>query len=70
MAVADVERLGLKAGDEVRVSQDGTSVLAKVDPKERVSQGVVFLIEGTKDANANGLLNGSPVEVSIEKVGE
>jgi NADH-quinone oxidoreductase subunit G len=69
MAVADVERLGLKAGDEVRVSQDGTSVLAKVDPKERVSQGVVFLIEGTKDANANGLLNGSPVEVSIEKVG-
>jgi NADH-quinone oxidoreductase subunit G len=69
MALADVERLGLKAGDEVRVSQNGTSVLAKVDPRGRVSQGVVFLIEGTKDANANALLNGGPVNVSIEKVG-
>jgi NADH-quinone oxidoreductase subunit G len=68
MALADVERLGLKAGDEVRLSQDGTSVLAKVDPKERVSQGVVFLIEGTKDANANALLNGGPVSVEITKV--
>jgi hypothetical protein len=29
----------------------------------------VFLIEGTKDANANALLNGGPVSVSIEKVG-
>jgi anaerobic selenocysteine-containing dehydrogenase len=70
MAVSDVERLGLKAGDEVRVSQNGTSVQAKVDPRERVTAGVCFLIEGTKDGNANALLNGSPVDVTIEKVGD
>jgi NADH-quinone oxidoreductase subunit G len=67
MAISDVEALGLKAGDEVKVAQNGSSVVAKVDPKERVSRGVVFLIEGTKDGNANGLLNGSPVSVEISK---
>ncbi len=70
MAVSDVEALGLKAGDEVRVGQNGSSVTAKVDPKERVQRGVVFLIEGTKDGNANGLLNGSPVSVEITKASE
>ncbi len=70
MAIKDVEALGLKAGDEVKVAQNGSSVTAKVDPKERVTQGVVFLIEGTKDGNANGLLNGSPVSVEISKAGE
>ncbi len=68
MAVADAERLGLKAGDQVKVTQNGNSVVAAVDIKERVAQGTVFLIEGTKDGNANALLNGGPVEVSIEKV--
>jgi NADH-quinone oxidoreductase subunit G len=70
MSVKDVERLGLKAGDEVDVAKNGTSVRAKVDPKERVEEGVCFLIEGTTEDNANGLLNGGPVEVSIEKVGK
>ncbi|MFI5028146.1 MAG: NADH-quinone oxidoreductase subunit NuoG [Solirubrobacterales bacterium] len=69
MAINDVERLGLRAGDEVRVAKNGTGVLAKVDPKERVPEGVCFLIEGTKNGNANGLLNGGPVSVTIEKVG-
>jgi NADH-quinone oxidoreductase subunit G len=70
MSVADAERLGLKAGDEVKVAQNGNSVVAAVDIKERIAEGTVFLIEGTKDANANALLNGGgPVEVSIEKVG-
>jgi anaerobic selenocysteine-containing dehydrogenase len=69
MAVADVDGLGLKAGDEVQVSQNGTSVRAKVDPKERVQAGTVFLIEGIRDGNANALLNGGPVDVTIEKVG-
>jgi NADH-quinone oxidoreductase subunit G len=69
MSVADAEGLGLKAGDEVKVAQNGNSVVAAVDVKERIVQGTVFLIEGTKDANANALLNGGPVEVSIEKVG-
>jgi NADH-quinone oxidoreductase subunit G len=70
MSVADAERLGVKAGDEVRVSQNGTSVQAAVDVKERVQAGTVFLIEGIKDGNANALLNGGPVDVTIEKVAE
>jgi NADH-quinone oxidoreductase subunit G len=69
MSVADAERLGLKAGDEVRVAQNGTSVLAKVAVKERVQEGVCFLVEGVAGANANGLLNGGPVAVRIERVG-
>jgi anaerobic selenocysteine-containing dehydrogenase len=69
MSLKDVERLGLKAGDEVDVAQNGTSVRAKVDPKDRVEEGVCFLIEGTAEDNANGLLSGGPVEVSITKVG-
>jgi NADH-quinone oxidoreductase subunit G len=69
IAISDAQRLGLKAGDEVRVSQNGTSVVATVEVKERVQDGVVFLIEGTAGDNANALLNGGPVAVSIEKVG-
>ena len=68
--MADAERLGVKIGDEVQVAQNGSSVRAKVDVKERIADGTVFLIEGTKDGNANGLLNGGPVSVTIEKVGE
>jgi NADH-quinone oxidoreductase subunit G len=70
MSLADAERLNLKAGDEVKVAQNGNSVVAAVDVKERIAEGTVFMIEGTKDANANGLLNGGPVEVHIEKVGK
>jgi NADH-quinone oxidoreductase subunit G len=68
MAISDVERLGLKAGDDVQVSQNGTSVRAAVDPKERVPAGTVFLIEGVEDGNANALLNGGPVSVEVAKV--
>ena len=70
ISVADAERLGVKIGDQVRVGQNGSSVVAAVDIKERIADGTVFLIEGTKDGNANALLNGGPVDVSIEKVGE
>ncbi len=66
---ADADRLGLKPNDEVTVSQNGTSLRARVSIKERVSEGVCFLIEGTAEDNANGLLNGSPVSVTIEKAG-
>ena len=69
MAVADAERLGLKIGDEVRVAQNGTSIEAAVDVKERIAEGTVFLIEGVRDGNANALLNGGTVDVTIEKVG-
>jgi NADH-quinone oxidoreductase subunit G len=68
LAASEAERLGLKDGDEVSVAQNGTSVLARVDVKERIQAGVCFLIEGTAEDNANGLLNGGPVRVTIEKV--
>ncbi|HEU4707416.1 MAG TPA: NADH-quinone oxidoreductase subunit NuoG [Solirubrobacterales bacterium] len=67
---ADAERLGLKTGEIVRVSQDGSTVEAQVQIKERVPAGVVFLAEGVADGNANALLNGGPVQVQIEKFSE
>jgi NADH-quinone oxidoreductase subunit G len=68
ISLADAERLNLKTGDPVRVSQNGSSVDATVQVKERVSEGVVFLAEGTAAGNANALLNGGPVQVEITKV--
>jgi predicted molibdopterin-dependent oxidoreductase YjgC len=67
LSLSDAERLGLSNGDEVKVGENGSSVLARVQIRERVEQGVCFLIEGTAEDNANGLLNGSPVSVTIEK---
>ncbi len=68
LSLADAERLDLRSGDEVSVSQNGTSLRALVAIKERVSEGVCFLTEGTAEGNANALLNGGPVAVEIEKV--
>jgi NADH-quinone oxidoreductase subunit G len=68
LSIADAERLGLKSGDEVAVGQNGSSVQAKVAIRERLQEGVCFLVEGTAEGNANGLLNGSPVSVEITKV--
>jgi NADH-quinone oxidoreductase subunit G len=67
ISVPDAKRLGLSSGDAVSVSQNGASVQAKVAIKERVPEGVCFLLEGVADGNANQLLNGSPVNVRIEK---
>ncbi len=69
MSVDDAERLGLKLGEEVRVGENGTSVRARVDIKERVADGTCFLIEGTAEGNANALLSGGPVFVTISKDG-
>jgi NADH-quinone oxidoreductase subunit G len=67
LSPADAERLDLKSGDTVQVAQNGSSVRAEVVVRERVNDGVCFLIEGTSDGNANQLLNGGPVEVQITK---
>jgi NADH-quinone oxidoreductase subunit G len=67
LSVPDADRLGLKSGDEVKVAQNGTSVRARVAIRDRVNEGVCFLLEGTQESNANALLNGSPVSVTIEK---
>jgi NADH-quinone oxidoreductase subunit G len=70
ISLADAEELDLKSGDHVRVSQNGNAVEARVQVKERVSKGIVFMAEGVLDGNANSLLNGGPVQVKIEKLGE
>jgi NADH-quinone oxidoreductase subunit G len=67
LSIPDADRLGLKSGDEVKVAQNGTSIRARVAIRERVSEGTCFLLEGIAEANANALLNGSPVSVTIEK---
>jgi NADH-quinone oxidoreductase subunit G len=68
ISLADADRLGLSANDEVSISQNGTSIRARVAIKERVPAGTCLLIEGIADGNANALLNGSPVSVQIEKI--
>ena len=50
------------------MSQNGTSIRAKVAIKERIPEGTCLLIEGVAEGNANTLLNGSPVSVQIEKI--
>jgi len=70
LSPADAAALELDSGDYVRVSQNGSSVQARVQIRERVEQGVCFLVEGTAEGNANGLLNGSPVSVEITRVGK
>jgi NADH-quinone oxidoreductase subunit G len=67
LSPTDADALGVTNGDEVKVGENGSSVLARVQIRERIEQGVCFLIEGTAEDNANGLLNGSPVAVTIEK---
>jgi NADH-quinone oxidoreductase subunit G len=67
LSPGDAERLELTNGEEVKVTQNGTSVQAKVAIKERVNVGTCFLVEGTAENNANALLNGGPVSVQISK---
>ncbi|MEX0972906.1 MAG: molybdopterin dinucleotide binding domain-containing protein, partial [Solirubrobacterales bacterium] len=69
LSLSDAERLGLKTGDEVDVSQNGTTVRARVAIRERIEPGTCFLIEGTGEGNANALLDGGPVDVEIKRLG-
>jgi NADH-quinone oxidoreductase subunit G len=64
---SDADRLNLKTGYEVRVSQGDNHVDALVLVKERIPDGVCFLSEGIADANANVLLNGGPVRVTVSQ---
>jgi NADH-quinone oxidoreductase subunit G len=66
----DAARLDLSSGDRVRVGQNGSSVEATVQIKERVSEGVCFLAEGLAEGNANALLNGGAVRVEVTKLSE
>ena len=68
MSLDDAQRLGLKPGDHVEVSANGTSLQAAVALHERMQPGAVFLVEGTADANANALRNGGGETVEIRKL--
>jgi NADH-quinone oxidoreductase subunit G len=67
LSEADAKRLSLRTGYEVRVSQGDASVDALVQIGERVPEGVCFLSEGIPGANANALLNGGPVRVTVSQ---
>jgi len=67
LSEADAARLHLKTGYEVRVTQGDNAIDALVQVKERVPDGVCFLSEGIPDANANALLDGGPVRVTISQ---
>ncbi|HEX6665044.1 MAG TPA: NADH-quinone oxidoreductase subunit NuoG [Solirubrobacterales bacterium] len=68
LSLPDAERLNLRSGDKVRVSQNGSSLEAQVQIRERITEGTCFLAEGLESDNANGLLNGGPVTVEIQKL--
>jgi NADH-quinone oxidoreductase subunit G len=70
ISLPDAERLGLRSGEKVLVSQNGSTVEAEVQIRERVPEGVCFLAEGVAEGNANALLNGGPVRVEITKLSE
>jgi anaerobic selenocysteine-containing dehydrogenase len=67
LSPADAERLGLEEGDEVTVSQNGTSVTARTLIRERMRPGAAFLVEATSKQSANVLANGRPKVVRVEK---
>jgi NADH-quinone oxidoreductase subunit G len=56
LAAEDAERLGVRPGDEIEVSMNGTSVRAVARLRQAVQPGTVFLPEGPLD-------HGSVVEV-------
>jgi len=66
----DASRLSLASGDKARVTQGSKSIEATVAVRERVPEGVCFLAEGLAAGNANALLNGHQVSVTIEKLSE
>ena len=65
---ADARRLGVRDGEVVSVSSDGRGIEALVRVTVRAPAGAVYLIEGTRDDNANLLIDGdSGVGVEVAK---
>jgi NADH-quinone oxidoreductase subunit G len=67
LSPADAEELELGNGDPVTVSVNGSSVDARVSIKQRMQEGVAFVIEGTKESNGNALADGVPRRVEVVK---
>jgi NADH-quinone oxidoreductase subunit G len=63
----DAERLAVESGDEVRVRRNGHAVTAIVQIRAGAKRGTATLMEGTKEGNANVLVDGAPVLVEIER---
>jgi NADH-quinone oxidoreductase subunit G len=61
---ATAEKLGIKAGQDVLVSAGERSVRGRVALRERVADGVAFLIEGTREEGANVLDGARIVTIS------
>jgi NADH-quinone oxidoreductase subunit G len=68
LSAEDARRLGIAAGDEIEVAQNGTSVRAVAALRDALPAGSVFLIEGTSQDNANALLaSDGPTTVEVRK---
>jgi anaerobic selenocysteine-containing dehydrogenase len=67
LSAKDAKELELANGDPVTVSVNGHSVEALVAIRERMEEGAAFLIEGTKEGNANVLANGAPRRIEVSK---
>jgi NADH-quinone oxidoreductase subunit G len=67
LSAKDAKELDLANGDPVTVSVNGSSVEAQVAIRERMEAGAAFLIEGTKEGNANVLANGAPRRIEVSK---
>jgi NADH-quinone oxidoreductase subunit G len=67
IAAKDAKQLELENGDPVTVSVNGSSVEATVAIRARMEPGAAFLIEGTKEGNANVLANGAPRRIEVSK---
>jgi NADH-quinone oxidoreductase subunit G len=63
----DAERLALSSGDEVRISSNGHAVTATVRLRAAAKPGTATLIEGTREGNANELMDEAPVLVEINR---
>jgi NADH-quinone oxidoreductase subunit G len=70
LSVADAERFGVAAGDEVNVRSNGHSVAARVAIRARIRPGSGFLIEGLAEGGPNVLAGAQSVEVSKAEVSE
>ena len=61
----DAERLSLRTDDEVEVGANDEPVTATVRVRHSVARGTASMLLGTKDNNANQLLDGAPTLVEI-----
>jgi NADH-quinone oxidoreductase subunit G len=52
LSAEDAERLGIRPGDDVEISMNGTSVRAVARLRQAVQPGTVFLLEGELDHGA------------------